>query len=229
MAYVDANRERFGVEPICQVLEIAPSTYYSAKTRPPCRRKVRDERLKIDIRRVLEDNYAVYGSRKVWRQLNREGIIVARCTVERLMAHMGLAGRVRGKKRRTTIPADVSPRPADLVERSFAATRPNLLWVGDITCVATWSGFAYAAFVIDVFSRRIVGWRVATTLRASLALDALEMAIWARREPLDGLVHHSDRGVPNIWPSSTPSDWPRTARSSVGSRGDSYDNAWPSR
>ncbi len=195
IAYVDANRERFGVEPICQVLEIAPSTYYSAKSRPPCRRKVRDAELKVHIRRVFEANYAVYGARKVWRQLNREGIVVARCTVERLMAQMGLAGRVRGKKRRTTIPADVSPRPADRVERSFTATRPNALWVADITYVATWSGFAYAAFVIDVYSRRIVGWRVATTLRASLALDALEMAIWARREPLDGLVHHSDRGV----------------------------------
>ena len=126
IAYVDANRERFGVEPICQVLEIAPSTYYSAKKRPPCRRKVRDEQL------MFEANYAVYGTRKVWHQLNREGIVVARCTVERLMAQMGLAGRVRGKKRRTTIPADVSPRPADLVERSFAATRPNQLWVADI-------------------------------------------------------------------------------------------------
>lgn len=145
--------------------------------------------------RVFEDNYAVYGARKVWRQLNREGVVVARCTVERLMRQMGLAGRVRGARRRTTIPADVAARPADLVERRFAATRPNQLWVADITYVATWSGFAYTAFVIDVFSRRIVGWRVATTLRASLALDALEMAIWSRQEPLGGLVHHSDRGV----------------------------------
>jgi putative transposase len=143
---------------------------------------------------VHEQNYAVYGARKVWRQLRREGVPVARCTVERLMRQMGLAGRVRGKRRRTTVPADTFPRPADLVDRRFVASRPNQLWVADITYVATWSGFAYAAFVIDVFSRRIVGWRVASTLRSSLALDALEMAIWSRNDRLDGLVHHSDRG-----------------------------------
>ncbi len=225
IAYVNAHRERFGVEPICQVLEIAPSTYYSAKKRPPCRRRLRDEQLKADIRRVFEANYAVYGARKVWRQLNREGIVVARCTVERLMAQMGLQGRVRGKRRRTTIPADVSPRPTDLVERTFAATRPNALWVADITYVATWSGFVYVAFVIDVFSRRIVGWRVDRTLRASLALDALEMAIWARREPLDGLVHHSDRGVQYLAIVYTERLAEAGAVTSVGSKGDSYDNA----
>ncbi len=223
---MDANRQRFGVEPICQVLEIAPSTYYSAKKRPQCRRKERDEKLKVDIRRVFEANYAVYGARKVWRQLNREGIVVARCTVERLMAQMGLEGRVRGRKRRTTIPADVSPRPADLVERSFAATRPNALWVADITYVATWSGFAYAALVTDVFSRRIVGWRVANTLRADLALDALEMAIWSRRhDDLSGLVHHSDRGVQYLSIRYTERLAAEGAFASVGSRGDSYDNA----
>ena len=222
---MDANRERFGVEPICEVLEIAPSTYYSAKSRPPCRRKVRDEELKVDIARVFEANYGVYGARKVWRQLNREGIVVARCTVERLMGQMGLAGRVRGKKRRTTIPADVSARPGDLVDRSFAADRPNALWVADITYVATWSGFAYAAFVIDVFSRRIVGWRVDRTLRASLALDALEMAIWSRSEPLEGLVHHSDRGVQYLAIVYTERLAAEGAVTSVGSRGDSYDNA----
>ncbi len=192
--YISGHRQRFGVEPICEVLQVAPSTYYSAIKRPPCRRRITDEMLKPEIRRVFDDNYGVYGARKVWRQLNREGIVVARCTVERLMRQMGLAGRVRGKHRRTTVPAATSPRPADLVERSFAATSPNALWVADITYVATWSGFAYTAFVIDVFSRRIVGWRVATNLRASLALDALEMAIWSRHEPLEGLVHHSDRG-----------------------------------
>ena len=195
IAYITEHRGRFGVEPICEVLQVAPSTYYSARKRPPCRRRTTDEKLKPEIRRVFDDNYGVYGARKVWRQLNREGIVVARCTVERLMRQMGLAGRTRGKRRRTTIPAATSPRPADLVERSFASLRPNALWVADITYVATWSGFAYTAFVIDVFSRRIVGWRVATTLRASLALDALEMAIWGRTEPLEGLVHHSDRGV----------------------------------
>jgi putative transposase len=223
--YIDAHRERFGVEPICEVLQVAPSTYYSAKKRPPCRRRVTDEKLNSEIRRVFDDNYAVYGARKVWRQLNREGVAVARCTVERLMRQMGLAGRVRGKARRTTVPADVSPRPADLVERRFTATRPNQLWVADITYVATWSGFAYTAFVIDVFSRRIVGWRVATTLRASLALDALEMAIWSRSEPLGGLVHHSDRGVQYLSIVYTERLAAEGAVTSVGSRGDSYDNA----
>ena len=223
--YIDAHRDRFGVEPICEVLQVAPSTYYSAKKRPPCRRRITDERLRSEITRVFEDNYAVYGARKVWRQLNREGVVVARCTVERLMRQMALAGRVRGKRRRTTIPADVAARPADLVERRFVASRPNQLWVADITYVATWSGFAYTAFVVDVFSRRIVGWRVATTLRASLALDALEMAIWSRHESLDGLVHHSDRGVQYLSIVYTERMAAEGAVTSVGSRGDSYDNA----
>ena len=223
--FIDAHRDRFGVEPICEVLQVAPSTYYSAKRRPPCRRRISDEKLKSEIKRVFEDNYAVYGARKVWRHLNREGVVVARCTVERLMRQMGLAGRVRGKRRRTTIPADVAARPADLVERRFVATRPNQLWVADITYVATWSGFAYTALVIDVFSRRIVGWRVATTLRASLALDALEMAIWSRQEPLGGLVHHSDRGVQYLSIVYTERLAAEGAVTSVGSRGDSYDNA----
>jgi putative transposase len=174
---------------------------------------------------VFDTNYSVYGARKVWRQLNREGIRVARCTVERLMRQMGLAGRVRGKRRRTTIPADTTSRPADLVERSFAADRPNRLWVADITYVATWSGFAYGAFVIDVFSRRIVGWRVHSTLRAGLALDALDMAIWSRNERLDGLVHHSDRGVQYLSIVYTERLAAEGAVVSVGSRGDSYDNA----
>ena len=223
--YIEAHRKRFGVEPICEVLEIAPSTYYSAKARPPCRRRVTDEKLKVDIGRVFDDNYGVYGARKVWRQLNREGIVVARCTVERLMRQMGLAGRVRGRKRRTTVPADTSSRPLDRVERSFRASRPNALWVADITYVATWSGFAYAAFVIDVFSRRIVGWRVASTLATSLALDALEMAIWSRNERLVGLVHHSDRGSQYLSIVYTERLAAEGGVTSVGSRGDSYDNA----
>ena len=172
-----------------------------------------------------EHNYAVYGARKVWRQLRREGVPVARCTVERLMRQMGLVGRVRGKRRRTTIPADTSPRPADLVERHFAASRPNQLWVADISYVATWSGFTYAAFVIDVFSRRIVGWRIASTLRTSLALDALEMAISSRHGRLDGLVHHSDRGSQYLSVFYTERLAEEQAVTSVGSRGDSYDNA----
>ena len=174
---------------------------------------------------MYEQNYAVYGARKVWHQLRREGMPVARCTVERLMRQMGLVGRVRGKRRRTTIPSDTSPRPADLVDRHFAASRPNQLWVADITYVATWSGFAYAAFVVDVFSRRIVGWRVASTLRTSLALDALEMAIWFRNERLDGLVHHSDRGCQYLAIVYTERLAAEQAVTSVGSRGDSYDNA----
>ena len=223
--YIDAHRVRFGVEPICAVLQVAPSTYYSAKARRPCRRRVSDERLKAEIRRVHAANYGVYGARKVWRQLHREGTPVARCTIERLMRQMGLAGRVRGARRRTTVADDTTPRPADLVERSFRACRPNALWVADITYVATWSGFAYAAFVIDVFSRRIVGWRVATTLKASLPLDALEMAIWSRHEPLDGLVHHSDRGVQYLAIVYTERLAAEGGVTSVGSRGDSYDNA----
>jgi len=170
----------FGVEPICTVLEVAPSTYYAAKQRRPCRRRLRDAELEVEIRRVFDDNYQVYGARKIWRQLNRDGINVARCTVERLMNRMALSGRVRGRKKRTTIPADVAARPGDLVERQFRATAPNQLWIADITYVATWSGFAYTAFVTDVFSRRILGWRTSTTLRADLALDALEMALWTR-------------------------------------------------
>ncbi len=191
----------------------------------PCRRRVTDEKLKVEIRRVYEQNYAVYGARKVWHQLRREGIPVARCTVERLMRQMGLVGRVRGKRRRTTVPADTSPRPGDLVDRRFVASRPNQLWVADITYVATWSGFAYAAFVVDVFSRRIVGWRVASTLRTGLALDALEMAIWSRKERLDGLVHHSDRGSQYLSIVYTERLAEERAVTSVGSRGDSYDNA----
>jgi putative transposase len=174
---------------------------------------------------VHEQNYAVYGARKVWRQLRREGVPVARCTVERLMRQMGLAGRVRGKRRRTTVPADTFPRPADLVDRRFVASRPNQLWVADITYVATWSGFAYAAFVIDVFSRRIVGWRVASTLRSSLALDALEMAIWSRNDRLDGLVHHSDRGSQYLSIVYTERLAAEGGVTSVGSKGDSYDTA----
>ena len=175
---------------------------------------------------MFEENYGVYGARKVWRQLNREGVVVARCTVERLMRQLGLAGRVRGRRRTTTIPAPVDDRPSDLVERTFTASAPNQLWVADITYVATWSGFAYVAFVTDVFSRMIVGWRVANTLRADLALDALEMAIWTRnQERYPGLVHHSDRGVQYLSIRYTERLADVGAAASVGSRGDSYDNA----
>jgi len=226
-AYIDAHREQFGVEPICEVLQVAPAGYYAAKKRPPSARDVRDGELREQIRRVFMDNYQVYGVRKVWRQLNREGIEVARCTVERLMREMGLRGRGRHRKRRTTIP-DVGSRPADLVDRGFNAARPNQLWVADITYVPTWSGFAYVAFVTDVFSRRIVGWRVSSSLRSDLALDALDMAVWSRANdglPVDGVVHHSDRGVQYLSIRYSERLAEQGAVASVGSKGDSYDNA----
>ena len=194
MSFIDGHRDRWGVEPTCRVLQVAPSTYYAARSRPPSIRALRDAELKVEIERVYKANFSVYGARKVWRQLGREGVAVGRDRVARLMGELGICGVVRGKPRRTTIPAETAERPADLVERNFTAREPNRLWVADLTYVATWAGFAYAAFVIDAFSRMIVGWRVATTLRAGLALDALEMAVWARQGGLDGLVHHSDRG-----------------------------------
>jgi putative transposase len=192
---IDALRDRFGVEPICRVVGVPASTYYAAKRRPPSVHQRRDLKLKAEIQRVWDDNYQVYGARKIWRQLHREGFQVARCTVERLMGELGIAGAVRGKAKRTTIADEQAPRPPDLVERQFTATRPNQLWVADLTYVRTWSGFVYAALVIDAFSRMIVGWQLASHLRTDLALDALEMAIWRRDTALDGLVHHSDRGA----------------------------------
>jgi putative transposase len=200
VAFIDDHREEYGVEPICAVLPIAPSTYYTHKAReadPTLRstRAQRDEHLREEIRRVWMQNQEVYGVRKVWRQLLREGISVARCTVERLMRKMGLEGVVRGKQPRTTTPAEVADRPTDLVERDFTAERPNELWVSDFTYVATWRGFVYVAFVIDAFSRRIVGWRVSTTMQTDLALDALEQALCEREEERqERLIHHSDRG-----------------------------------
>jgi putative transposase len=223
---IDACRDRFGVEPICRVLKVPTSTYYAAKQRPPSARQRRDEELKLEIRRVFDDNFGVYGARKVWRQLRREGIDVARCTVERLMGELGLQGMVRGKAKRTTTPAEpAGPRPADLVERRFTAPAPNRLWVADLTYIRTWSGFAYAALVIDAYSRMIVGWQLATHLRTDLALDALEMAIWRRQAQLDGLVHHSDRGVQYLSIRYTERLAEAGAACSVGSRGDSFDNA----
>ena len=194
--YIDEHKEEFGVEPICRVLQFAPATYYAAASRSPSARQVRDEELKPEAMRVWQENRRVYGADKLWAQLRREGIKVARCTVERLMREMEIAGTVRGKVVRTTFGGETALRPADLVDRQFRAPAPNRLWVADLTYVRTFSGWVYVAFVIDVFSRHIVGWQVSRSLRADLALDALEMAIWARRgEKLDGLVHHSDRGV----------------------------------
>ena len=198
VTFIDAHRGTYGVEPICEVLPIAPATYFRQKTEQahPARRSARAQRdawLTAQIQRVWDANFGVYGARKVWRQLTRDGIAVARCTVERLMRQMGLQGVVRGRTFKTTIPDDAAARPADLVNREFVATRPNELWVADLTYVATWRGFVYVAFVIDVFARRIVGWRVSSSLRTDLALDALEQALYAR-PAIDQLVHHSDRG-----------------------------------
>jgi putative transposase len=225
IAYIDANKDRFGVEPTCQLLPIAPSTCYAAKRRLPSARALRDEKLKVDIRRVHKENFGVYGARKVWRQLHREGISVARCTVERLMGELGLQGVRRGKPHRTTTPDETTARPADLVERNFSATRPNQLWVADLTYVATWSGFVYVALVIDAFSRFVVGWQASRSLRTDLALDALEMAIWRRQARLEGLVHHSDRGRQYLSIRYTERLAEAGAVTSVGSRGDSFDNA----
>lgn len=223
---IDAYRERFGVEPICQVLEVAPSTYYERHTRQPSARDLRDRELKVEIARVRKDNFDVYGADKVWLQLHREGVSVGRDRVSRLMREMGLAGVLRGKSTRTTIPSDVAARPADLVDRQFTATAPNRLWVADLTYVWTRAGFVYVAFVTDAFSRYIVGWRVSPSLHTDLALDALEMALWKRRhEELDGLVHHSDRGVQYLAIRYTERLAEAGVVNSVGSKGDSYDNA----
>jgi transposase InsO family protein len=229
VAFIDAHREVYGVESICRQLPIAPSTYYEHKAReaaperlPP--RVRRDEALKPEIRRVWDEHFQVYGARKVWRQLNREAIPVARCTVERLMRSLGLQGAIRGKAWKTTIPDAAAERPADLVQRKFQAERPNQLWVADFTYVATWTGVVFVAFVIDVFARRIVGWRVASSMRTDLVLDALEQALWSRTGT-EGLVHHSDRGVQYLSIRYTERLTEAGVESSVGSIGDSYDNA----
>jgi transposase InsO family protein len=230
ITFIDDHREDYGVEPICKVLPIAPSIYYEHKARQadPSRlpqRAVRDADLREQIERVWKENNAVYGAYKVWRQLNREEISVARCTVERLMRQMGLQGAVRGRRyKKTTIADEAANRPMDLVARNFTAERPNQLWVADLTYVATWAGFVYVAFITDVFSRKIVGWRVSNSLRSDLALDALEQALHARSD-LDGLVHHSDRGVQYLSIRYTERLAEVGIEPSVGSIGDSYDNA----
>jgi transposase InsO family protein len=227
--FIDNHRGAYGVEPICAGLPIAPSTYYEHKARAAdpqrrCARAKRDDELRPEIRRVWKENLSVYGADKVWRQLGREKREVARCTVERLMRGMGLRGAVRGRKFKTTIPDEKALRPLDLVNRRFAARRPNQLWVADLTYVATWQGFVYVAFVIDVFARKIVGWRVASSLRTDLALDALEQALCSRPNG-EGLVHHSDRGVQYLSIHYTERLAQAGIERSVGSVGDSYDNA----
>jgi putative transposase len=231
--FVDSQREQHGVQPVLRVLEgtpveIAPSTYYAAIARSESARAARDRVLAEKIKRVHEENYGVYGARKVWAALNRQSVEVARCTVERLMREIGLRGLLRDKSPRTTRPAAETGRPVDLVKRDFTATGPNELWVADITYVRTAAGWVYAAFVLDVFSRMIVGWQVAASLYTDLALDALQMAIWRRQAvgaDLSGLVHHSDRGVQYRAVRYTQRLAEAEAVASVGSTGDSYDNA----
>lgn len=238
--YIDAHRDRIvegkklGVEPICTVLseagvQIAPSTYYAAKTRPPSARAVRDAELVTDIKVAHKANLGVYGARKIHAELNREGIKVARCTVERLMRAEGLRGIPREKTHKTTVGDGAeTEQPEDLVGRKFAATAPNQLWVADLTYVRTHAGWTYVAFVLDVFSRLIVGWQVSTSLRTDLALDALDMGLWARQragQDVTGLIHHSDRGVQYRAIRYTERLAEADAVASVGSRGDSYDNA----
>jgi putative transposase len=230
IAFIDDHRGSYGVEPICRVLPIAPSTYHAhaAQRADPTKaspRARRDMTLMAQIRRVHEENFDVYGARKVWRQLGREGVVVARCTVERLMRSMGLRGIVRCKETRTTIADKALPCPADKVNRQFRAPRPNVLWVSDFTYVATWQGFVYVAFVIDVFARRIVGWRVSRTTHAAFVLDALEQALHDRRPTKGGLTHHSDRGSQYVPIRYAERLLEAGIEPSVGSVGDSYDNA----
>jgi putative transposase len=223
--YIDTYRDRFGVEPICRALQVAPSSYYAARSRQPSARAVGDAKLAAKVLKVFNDNYRVYGARKIWKQLRREGEPVGRDRVARLMCSLGIAGVVRGKSRRTTIPDPAAGRAPDLVNRKFAATRPNQLWVSDFTYVATWSGTVYVAFVIDVFSRLIVGWRAAASMRTELVLDALEMAVWRRASLLDGLVCHSDAGSQYTSIRYTERLAEIGAAPSIGSVGDSYDNS----
>jgi len=231
IAFIDDHRQEHGVEPICRVLPIAPSTYHdhAAKRRDPSllsNRARRDETLKLEVKRVFAGNFNVYGARKVWWQLQRDGFSLARCTVERLMRRMGLKGVVRGKPVRTTISGPAESCPLDRVHRQFHAPTPNRLWLSDFTYVATWSGFVYVAFVIDAYARRIVGWRVSRTAHAGFVLDALEQALHERRPVRGGtLVHHSDRGSQYVSIKYTDRLVEAGIEPSVGTVGDSYDNA----
>ncbi|WP_418134144.1 IS3 family transposase [Acidihalobacter ferrooxydans] len=229
-AYIDQHRDAFGVEPICRVLQIAPSAYrrHAARRRSPALRSARDRRdetLLPEIERVWQANQQVYGAVKVWKQLRREGIAVARCTVERLMRRQGLRGVIRGKAVRTTISNPAAPCPLDRVNRQFTAERPNPLWVSDFTYVSTWQGWVYVAFVIDVFARYIVGWRVSRTMTTDFVLDALEQALYARQPERDALIHHSDKGSQYVSIRYTERLQEAGIEPSVGSTGDSYDNA----
>jgi putative transposase len=234
VTFIDEHKDVFGVEPICRVLTqhgapIAPSTCYAAKSRPPSARAVRDEQLKAEISRVWKDNYEVYGADKIWLELNRQGTAVARCTVERLMRDLGLHGARRGKKVRTTVPGKDGQRAGDLLNRDFTAPAPDRRWVADFTYVAAWSGIVYVAFVVDVYSRAVVGWSAAAHKRAKLVLAALQMALWRRdrdgRPPGPGLVHHSDAGSQYTSFMFTAHLLEADIDASIGSVGDAYDNA----
>ena len=230
IGFVDAYRDDYGVEPICRVIAIAPSTYHAhaarrAKPETAPARVKRDTTLSVEIKRVFNENFQVYGVRKVWRQLKREGYDVARCTVARLMRKMALQGVIRGRRVRTTVSDKAAPCPLDRVNRRFRAPRPNMLWVSDFTYVATWTGFVYVAFVIDAYARRIVGWRVSRSAHAGFVLDALEQALHDRKPVSGALVHHSDRGVQYVSIKYTERLAEAGLVPSVGSVGDSYDNA----
>jgi len=229
-AFVDEHRDRFGVEPICKVLQFAPSAYrrHAARQRDPAlisRRAQRDSELMRHVRRIWDSNMQVYGADKVWKQMHREGIRVARCTVERLMRSMRLQGARRGKGVRTTVPDVNAPCPFDRVNRNFRAARPNQLWVSDFTYVSTWQGWLYVAFIIDVYARRIVGWQVSKSMQTDFVLDALEQALYERQPDRDSLIHHSDRGSQYFSIRYTERLAEAGIDPSVGSRGDSYDNA----
>lgn len=226
--YIDAHKQEFGVEPICRDLQVAPSTYYAHRTRPPSARSISDTVTTQVIAEVHDDNYGVYGARKVHAEMIRAGYPVARCTVERLMRAAGLRGITRARGPRTTIPGAGPETRLDLVERDFTATAPDQLWVADITYVRTFAGWVYAAFVTDVYSRRVVGWQLSKSLRTDLALDALEMGIWTRQRAghdVTGLTHHSDKGIQYVAIRYAQRLAEAGAVASVGSTGDSYDNA----
>ena len=215
VAYVDGHKEEFGIEPICEVMQFAPSTYYAAKTRPLSQRAIRDAVMKVAIVTVHQANYEVYGVRKMWKAMRRAGEDIGRDQVARLMRELGIEGVRRGRKVRTTRADEKANRPPDLVERRFVAERPNELWVTDLTYVPTWAGMVYVSFITDVFSRRIVGWRVASNMRTDMVLDSLEMARWARGTRLDGLVCHSDAGSQTGFKGSSQH---RPGEGSVGAR-----------
>jgi len=224
VSFIDQHRKAYGVEPMCAVLPIAPSTYYRCKYLQINPDKRSEEQLRVEIKRVWQENHGVYGARKVWKQLKREWIMTGRGVVERLMKQLDIRGVSRGRRCRTTIASDVAEKPLDLVNRQFMASRPNQLWVADITYVATWSGFVYVAFVTDVYSRFIVGWRVLKSMKTDLVMDALEQALWARGKP-KGVIHHSDRGSQYLSIRYSERLTEAGFNASVGSVGDSYDNA----